>query len=273
MDVIGLVVALPREIPRGFTAIVGASSPDNFPFPFFRRITPAGRLIMVQAGIGSGRAAAGARALMQQYRPQLLMSFGFAGGLVPELARGTLVVADRLVSEDPEARAYEVDQGLVDQLLSAARFERLPVQRGVVVTATHAVTSEASKVALAQTSGASAVDMETWGIAQVACQAGIPWVAVRAIVDAVADPLPLACMTALDSNGRVMLGRLSREIWRSPRVIGDLFWLAQCTALARRRLSRLLRHLPPFPSLSMSTGASTNVESVESTCLSHLLPP
>lgn len=188
---------------------------------------------------------------MQYYRPQLLMSFGFAGGLVPGLARGTLVVADRLVSEDPDARAYEVDQGLVGHILSVGRCERLPVQRGVVVTAAHAVTSEASKSALAQTSGASAVDMETWGIAQIACQAGIPWVAVRAILDAVADPLPLACVTALQSNGRIMLGRLSREIWRSPRLIGDLFWLAQNTAIARRRLSHLLRRLPPFPSPSM----------------------
>jgi len=257
---VGLVVALPREIPTGFTRIGDPGVHDGSPLPFYRRLTPTCQLITVQAGIGSRRAAAGARVLIQQHCPQLLMSFGFAGGLVPGLARGTLVIADRLVSEDPEARAYEVDHGLVHQLLTAARSERLPVQRGAIVTTRHAVTSEASKVALAQTSGASAVDMETWGIAQVACQAGIPWVAVRAIVDAVADPLPSACVTALDNNGRVMLRRLSREVWRSPRVIGDLFWLAQCTALARRRLSRLLRCLPLFPSDSMSMGGRLRME-------------
>jgi hypothetical protein len=108
------------------------------------------------------------------------------------------------------------------------------------VTARHIVADAASKAAVRRKSGACAVDMETAGIVQAACEVGLPWVAVRAIVDSAMDPLPAACLPVLGDDGHVAVGLLMRTVWRSPSLMRHFVTLARGTALAHRHLSRML---------------------------------
>ncbi len=238
---IGLIVALPRELPVGFVRTEWAHTTEAFSFPFYQLRTPSFEVIAVRTGVGRTRAAAGAHLLARQFSAHLLVSFGFAGGLLPELAQGTLVIGDRVISEDPTLPAYSADCGVVEQLLKAAKAEGLPVRRGTVVTVERLVPDGRSKTALAHSTGASVVDMETAGIAEVAHVAGLAWVAVRAIVDTVDERLPAESLTMLRPDGGIAARQLVGRVWRSPMIIGDFLWLAQRTALARRRLSRLLQ--------------------------------
>jgi hypothetical protein len=112
------------------------------------------------------------------------------------------------------------------------------MQQGKLVSSSTIVFHPASKAALRDQSEACAVDMETLGIARAAEEAGLPWVAVRAIVDSALDTLPPACVTLLRENGHVATGRLLRLICRSPLVLRPILQLASETALARRHLSR-----------------------------------
>ena len=75
------------------------------------------------------------------------------------------------------------NRDLVKQFRVAADAEKLPVQQGILMTTRHIVSDPASKAELRGKSGACAVDMETAGIAEAADETGLPWVAVRAIVD------------------------------------------------------------------------------------------
>jgi len=239
--VIGLVVALLQEIPTGFVRATGLVAPQSPPLPVYRWSASACQLVAVRTGIGKARAAAGASLLTHHYPLHALVSFGFAGGLLSGLAPGTLIIGDRLVSADPDGPSYAAHRGLVEQLLRAARSGGLPVRQGAVVSVERLAPDPLTKAALAHTSGASAVDMETGGVSEVARQAGQAWVAVRAVVDAVDEVLPIECLAVLHADGRVAAGRLIRAIACSPRLIGDLAWLAQRTAMARRHLSRVLR--------------------------------
>lgn len=238
---IGLVVALPREIPLGFARAASCDVLGSLSFPLYRWTTASCDLVAVRTGVGHARAAAGARLLVQRFSPHALVSFGFAGGLLPGLTQGTLVIGDRVVSEDPAGPLYEANHALVEQILCAARAERLPVWQGAVVAAKRLVPDSLSKAALARKSGGSAVDMETSGIVEVAREAGLEWVAVRAIVDTLDDLLPVECLAALRADGRVGAGQLVRGIWRSPSMIRNLLWLAYRTAIARRHLSCVLQ--------------------------------
>lgn len=247
---IGLVVASPREIPRGFVRATSRHQEETLALPLYRWARTVGGahgqaspFVAVRTGVGHTRATAGSRLLAQQYPLQALVSFGFAGGLLAGLAPGTLIIGDRVVSEDHGHPLYEANRGLVDQMVRVAQAVRLPVRQGSVVTAERLVPDYPSKAALARKCGASAVDMETGGIAEVAHEAGLAWVAVRAIVDGVDEALPVECLGFLRTDGQVAVGRLVRGIWRSPRMIGDILWLAQRTATARRRLSHLLQQL------------------------------
>jgi hypothetical protein len=72
--------------------------------------------------------------------------------------------------------------------------------------------------------------METVGIVEAADEAGLPWVAVRAIVDSAMDTLPPAC-PRLSVRMAVAMGRLLRMICRSPLVLRHIVRLAGDTAL------------------------------------------
>lgn len=207
----------------------------------YRWATAGCEVVAVQAGIGEARAAAGARLLSRHFALHSLVSFGFAGGLAPELGPGTIVVGERLVAEDPPRHGYQALPKLVEEWCAAAKAAQLPARRGTLVSAPRLVSDPAAKRALAQRTGACAVDMETAGIGAVAGRLALPWVALRAIVDTADETLPTACLDLLRPDGGVEAVPLLRAAWRSPALLGDLCWLARRTATARRRLDRLLR--------------------------------
>lgn len=236
MSGIGLVVALPREIPTGFVRFGTRQRVDTYPVHIYG--SAAAQHVVVQAGVGRIRAAAGARLLIRRFSPQGLVSFGFAGGLTPELARGTLIIGTEVVCEDGSGKRGVASRDLVKQFCAAADAERLPMQQGRLVSSRHIVADPASKADLRNKSGACAVDMETVGIAEAADETGLPWVAVRAIVDCATDTLPPVCLTMLREDGYVATGRLLGMICRSPLVLRHLGRLAGDTARARGHLSQ-----------------------------------
>jgi adenosylhomocysteine nucleosidase len=233
---IGLVVALPREIPTGFVRFGNRQHVDTYLVSIYG--STAAQHVVVQAGVGRIRAAAGARLLIRRFSPQGLVSFGFAGGLTPELARGTLIIGTEVVCKDGSGKRAVASRDLVKQFCAAAEAEKLPMRQGRLVSSRHIVADPASKTDLRNKSGACAVDMETVGIAEAADETGLPWVAVRAIVDRATDTLPPVCLTMLREDGHVATGRLLRMICRSPLVLRHIGRLAGDTALARRHLSQ-----------------------------------
>jgi adenosylhomocysteine nucleosidase len=238
---IGLVVALPRELPaRCVRSHDHHERAEPSPFPVYQYKTAPGRLTVVQTGIGQRRAAHGARWLVRQFSPCALVSFGFAGGLNPQLRRGTLVIGTALIADDSSRVVAEAQHRLIDQFQTAAEAEGLPVQQGSIVTTERVVADTASKAAFWRQSGACAVDMETAGVVQVAREVGLPWGALRAVVDCASDPLPAGYLAALRGDGRVAVGGLVRTLCRSPSLIRPLFTLAAGTTMARRHLSRVL---------------------------------
>jgi adenosylhomocysteine nucleosidase len=239
---IGLVVALPRELPAGFVRIDHRERAEPYAFAVYRHMTAVAQLVAVQAGVGRARAAEGARLLIRRFSPRALVSFGFAGGLSPQLTKGSLVIGTGVVCEDPPRILAVANRDLVDQFQAASEAARLSVHRGILVTTRHLVADVSSKAVLRGRSGACAVDMETAGIVEAACEAGLPWVAVRAIVDSAEDHLPAACLTMLRDDGQVATGRLMRTVCWSPRLLGHLLRLAGDTARARRCLSQAFKH-------------------------------
>jgi nucleoside phosphorylase len=239
---IGVVVALPREIPAGFIRSDSCQHQEVHPFSVYAWTPAPARHVAVQAGVGRARAAEGARLLIRRFSLQGLVSFGFAGGLAPELARGTLVIGTEVVCEERSDSCASANHDLVEQFHAAARSARLAVQRGRLVTSQHIVADAASRADLRKKSGACAVDMETAGISAVAEAAGLPWVAVRAIVDGATDTLPLACATILREDGHIATRPLVRLLCRSPQQVWRIVRLAGGTVMAHRRLSQVFEH-------------------------------
>ena len=104
----------------------------------------------------------------------------------------------------------------------------------------------AGKAAAFRDTGAAAVDMESLAVAEVAAAHGLPFLAVRVIVDTAGDALPAAVLAATRS-GRVHIGRLIGALALAPAQIPGLLRLAQRYRAASRSLAALARVGPQAP--------------------------
>ncbi|RPJ54533.1 MAG: hypothetical protein EHM24_31650 [Acidobacteria bacterium] len=198
----------------------------------------AGRdVLLVQSGIGRERARRAVAAAAREFHLQAAWSLGFAGGLSDRLRPGDLVYATAILdAADPAGTPLTADPSHAI-VYAALRDADLPVDPGALITVKAALGTPDAKRAAGRQSGAVAVEMEAAGVAWAARDLGIPWAALKAIVDGVGDPLPQfleACTTPQgDLRWRgLWTGVLEgRQFWRSLRRVG----------LASRRASHSLR--------------------------------
>ncbi|HXN55438.1 MAG TPA: hypothetical protein VN874_04150 [Myxococcales bacterium] len=221
-----LLVALDREL-RVAARAFGATPRGN---------RAQGRLAetdVVALAIGLG---GGARRAVADERPRLVVSCGFSGGLDGELEPGDVVLATHVRDEaGDDLAAPEAVRVLAARALSGLRF----FEGELVCTTAVAATSE-EKHALARP-GALAVDMESYPAARAAAEAGIPWLALRVIVDPLASSLP---PFTREVHGRY-LGPALKYALSGPRAVADLARLAVRASRAGAALELALRRLGP----------------------------
>lgn len=197
----------------------------------FREGKVAGRHVAwCVSGVGRERAARAARLLIDGHRPGLLISAGFAGGLDPALARGSLIM--------PAAVRGEADGSEPRALAGAGAGGPM------LVTVDRIIHAPAAKAALAAATGAAAVDMETLAVAEVARAAGLPCRALRVISDAAADELPPDVTRLVKPQSAFRrAGSLLGTLGRRPRAALDLWQLWERAVVDGRTLADALESL------------------------------
>ncbi len=133
--------------------------------------------VVIRTGAGPRRAGAAASALLAGPRPRAVAIAGVAGGLIPGLAPGTVVVADRVLDQAGATVAE-----LPSAVLVAAELRRrgLTVLVGPIISTDRIVRGAAARAALAA-KGAVAVDLETVTLLRR------PWDAPVTVVRTIAD--------------------------------------------------------------------------------------
>jgi adenosylhomocysteine nucleosidase len=219
---IGVVAALPAEA-RCLTGRGGRGCRDEC-------------VRVSLSGMGQTRAYRAARSLAGQ-GVSALVSFGTAGALAPRLAPGDVVLGtavqfDReIIEADPDWSSRLA--GMLDG--------RVRVGQGKILHTEIVLASPADKSRLFLTTAALAVDMETAGVARAAAEHGLPWLAIRAIVDAQGVSIPPLALDALSASGRPRLGKLLAGIARAPAVIPRLLRLGRDFRAARSALKTVVR--------------------------------
>ncbi|HYW93813.1 MAG TPA: hypothetical protein VFA95_15360 [Gammaproteobacteria bacterium] len=194
-----------------------------------------GTLLRV-AGVGQLRAGRAADALADAGASRLV-SCGFAGGLDPGLRPGEVVLAGTVIC--PGGETLPTDPGWQDWL--AGRLEG--VRRGALLSVAAPVAERAARQRLHQAHAALAVDMESAAVARVAARRGLPFAALRVVLDPAQMSLPDAALSALDPAGRLRAGRLAGSLLRSPAQVVPLLRLALYTRHAEAALRGLARKL------------------------------
>jgi len=164
------------------------------------------RVTLVKTGVGMRRARETAGRVLDALRNvDLVATTGVAGALHHGLQVGGIVLADRLMTRSEESfhpqRVLEVPPQPFRRFARALDAGAIAYSEGGLLTSRRAIATVADKRLAAVQSGALAVDMESAVIAEEAHRRGLPFVCLRAILDAADDELAGAALT--DENGRV----------------------------------------------------------------------
>lgn len=158
-----------------------------------------------------------------------IVSFGSAGGLDPALAAGTCIIADAVLGAHGRLDA--------DRDWMAALLARLPqASPGTLAGTGQPVADVAAKARMRQRGGACAVDMESHLAALAAQRHGLPFAALRVVLDPAHRSLPPAATAGLRGDGAVALLPVLRALAADPGQLGQLAVLAADLHAARRTL-------------------------------------
>ena len=214
---IGIVAALEREVrPLIKDWAMSRREYEGRWFKFFAKQD----VVVVCAGIGSEAARRAAEAVIDLYRPRLLVSAGFAGALDPALRVGH-VLSPRLVIDAGDGS--RTDGG---------------GSEGVLLTF-DTVADAAQKARLAKAYGAQAVDMEATAVARAAQARGVKFAACKVISDAADSQLPpMARFVGKDGSFHAIKFLIFVAV--RPGLWGSVMKLARDSAVAADKLSEML---------------------------------
>ena len=184
-----------------------------------------GNIRVLLTGMGHKNAAKTAQRALDDSRPELVLTCGFAGGLKPYLPLGAIVFS------------ADMDAGL-DSIL---------VELGAIRAQFHCSTRIASrsveKRSLWESTRADAVEMESGVIRQICLERKIPSATVRAISDTAQQDLPLDFNALMTPGWQIDYRKLLWKLLRRPGTVPALLAFQRHTKMAARNLGQSLQEL------------------------------
>lgn len=174
--------------------------------------------LVARTGTGPARAAAGVgghRAAASDHGVRAVAVTGVAGGLVPGMRPGQVVVADRVLRPDG---TIVTDLPSAALIATALRRDGIAVSVGGVVSTTRLVRDDPTRRSLAAATGAIAVDLESASL--LADDWGLPSAVVRVVSDSPGRRL-VSPGTALDlARALQVLARTAPALQRWASAVG-----------------------------------------------------
>jgi len=193
---------------------------------------------LVEAGMGMLNAGWAASILAAE-SPDLLVSAGFGGGVLPGLRAGDVVLAERVLhwtgSGFERVAANFYGQG-------AAANPGLAL-RGEFITSDGILNKHQLVAVLPRDAHRPVVEMESAAVARVAAEHGIPFMGVRAISDPWDEELGFAIDEFCDDNKQIRPLKVFATILQRPGIIPQLIRLGWNSWVAAKRLGRAVERL------------------------------
>ena len=193
MYVIGVVSALKSE----------ASCLMNLRFPILKIANLGRNTRLCLSSMGNDAAHIASDKLLD-FGCEALVSFGVAAALDKKLIPGDLVLAESIFDGEKHWPVSVSWRHRLEQMLPP----QLTIVGGSIAKSTAPLTTAQEKLALGEATGACAADMESAAIARVAAEEGVPFIAIRVIVDPIEFSPPDALLSAVYPDGAVDILRL-----------------------------------------------------------------
>ncbi len=207
---------------------------------------------IVETGIGPGPAREMTEKILE-LGPRAIVATGLAGALSRALRPGALILPHEIRSPAaPEGPGIFPAPTLLATARAAVGGSRISTSTGILLTVDRPVHRPVEKAALAGTTGASAVDMESGVILQVAAAANVPALVLRGISDGARDTLP----TFAGKDPTRLRGQLAiaGEALASPRKFRNLLSIARGTRRAFKTMGFAHASLVPALARTLQDG-------------------
>jgi adenosylhomocysteine nucleosidase len=239
---VGIVFALGIELGGMEDRLDGAVVTHGHGFVARQGGLKGRHVVLLESGVGREAARRGTEALVAGHRPQWIVSAGFAGGLMPQIKKGDIVLADSVA--DLEGKRWSIDLRLGPDAASPGWHV------GRLLTVDRVVYRADEKRALGQEHQALAIDMESSAVAEACSRHGIRFLAVRIVTDNVDEELPKDVERLLrPATTARRLGAAVGAILNRPSSVKDMLRLKEEALIASDRLAKFLAgvivQLPP----------------------------
>jgi len=192
--------------------------------------------------MGEAAAARVTAWLLERYQPQLFISVGFGGGLTPALQPGAVVLGESFWRYEPKGAALQElpappPPASLQELVQSLRGAGLPAFLGSMVT-TPAVIHKASQGSELVHLSHPVLDLETSAAAAAARERNLPFLAMRAITDPLAEEIPDFIKEAAQAGKTPTPGMAMAWLAADLRRLPLLIRLWQRSRLAARNLAQ-----------------------------------
>lgn len=225
--------------PNAPLAIVAALSSEADAARAGRSMLPSDRTLGAVSGPGPATARLAAEQLLERQQPAAVLSVGIAGGLRADLRCGDIILSGRLVRME-SGESWAADERLRWVIWNALNEAGIASEVGDSLTSQTVLASYAEKRAAAE-AGAAIVQMEDAEWAAACAERGIPFCALRVVIDAVDEQVPSEpAAWAQRPNPLVIARALARRPGLAPELVRLRLNLGRSTRALDRALARAI---------------------------------
>ncbi len=245
-----LFAAVPQELRHIHKYGPSAQSPEACPFPLQGKPDPACYIITVQTGMGAANTEIAFRRVFQELRPDIVLSVGFGGALYENAeigdivwsSRALLMRGDRTPHHEHTAEDAVPGSDLGRQIGEKLR-ETTAAREGSIVTLPELMIKSKIKKMIPCDLPFPVCDMETFYLARLSHQNGVPFLAVRSITDRLDEDVPREFLAVTDGTGHYRFSRAVSLLLAKPKLIPAAIRLGKNASRASKKLGKALDSL------------------------------
>jgi nucleoside phosphorylase len=196
-------------------------------------------ILLVHSGMGTRNAEAAFKYILEEYSPDFILSIGFGGALYDGALIGNLVWGSKVILVPEDVLLEIPDAGGIFSRLSG----KVSMNEGCILTFEKYTKKSEVKKHLSNDLSFPVCDMETFFLAKLSIEQGLPFFAVRSITDRADEEIPQDFLGVTDESGRYKLSRAISLILSKPKLIKNVIKTGRASAIASNNLWHFVKAL------------------------------
>ncbi len=241
-----VLAAFPQELKHVLRNSRNLKKTKKRPFTTYINKYRSHEIIAVQTGMGPFGSEAALDEVLEEYKPDYVLSIGFGGGLYEGAKAGELVWGGGCFLINPEERALKKKENFIaseNKSVFKKLGGKLSIREGTIMTITGRTAKPELKKIIPGGAPYPVCDMETFYLARLALKRRLPFFAIRSITDRVDEEIPQELFGVCDASGNYSIARALGLLITRPGLIPGSVKLGRNCAIASKNLWEAVKSL------------------------------